>query len=282
MVLRFNKHQINIIQAIIIIKCYILYWNVSMNSLISIISINLFSHLNLFFFSYFIFSVSPFSWFMVTVVILVSPIVILNSIDYLSIMDSYPFLFYIILFQFSMINFVLFHDIIIASFYWDLSGLISYLLINYWSSKVNCGIKAVLYNKIGDNFSLFLFVLFLSFISYYPELPYSIFLFLSSYFFTIFNSFSTFFYLIILHLFPLSLFSILYSKSAQLPFSTWLLNAMSAPTPISALLHSSTMVIAGVFRYYYWWHDDYNTRLFFLNWFIFLWYTIEYFIMIFI
>ena len=54
---------------------------------------------------------------MVTVVILISPIVILNSIDYLSIMDSYPFVFYITLFQLSMINFVLSHDIIIASFY---------------------------------------------------------------------------------------------------------------------------------------------------------------------
>ena len=109
----------------------------------------------------------PLSWFMVTVVILISSIVIFNSIDYLSIMDSYPFIFYIILFQLSMINFILSYNIIIAFFYWDLLGLISYLLINFWSSKVNCGIKAVLYNKIGDNFFLLLLILFYSFFIFY-------------------------------------------------------------------------------------------------------------------
>lgn len=187
---------------------------------------------------------------MVTVVILISPIVIFNSINYLSIIDSYSFIFYITLFQLSMISFVLSHDIIITSFYWDLLGLISYLPINFWSSKINCGIKAVLYNKIGDNFSLFLLILFysfLGFISYYPQLSYSIFLPFAIYFFIIFNCFFTTFNILILQLFPLSLFSILYSKSAQLPFSTWSLNATSAPTPISAPSHSSTMVIAGVF-----------------------------------
>ena len=62
-----------------------------------------------------------------------------------------------------MISFVLSHDIIITSFYWDLLGLISYLPINFWSSKINCGIKAVLYNKIGDNFFLFLLILLIFF-----------------------------------------------------------------------------------------------------------------------
>ena len=84
---------------------------------------------------------------------------------------------------------------------------------------------------------------FLSFISYYPELSYSIFLPFAVYFFIIISSFN----ILIPILFPLSLFSICYSKSAQLPFSTWSLNATPAPTPISALSHSSTMVIAGVF-----------------------------------
>ena len=149
-----------------------------------------------------------------------------------------------------MISFVLSHDIIITSFYWDLLGLISYLPINFWSSKINCGIKAVLYNKIGDNFSLFLLILFysfLSFISYYPELSYSIFLPFAIIWWLIFNSFYTTFNILILQLFPLSLFSILYSKLAQLPFSTWLLNVISVLTPISALLYSLIMVIAGVF-----------------------------------
>ncbi len=54
---------------------------------------------------------------MVTVVILISSIVIFNSINYLSIIDSYLFIFYITLFQLSMINFVLSHDIIITSVY---------------------------------------------------------------------------------------------------------------------------------------------------------------------
>ena len=179
----------------------------------------------------------PLSFFMVITVIIVSSIILYNSLSYLSIIDSYLFLLYIILFQFSMINFILSDDIITTYFYWDLLGIISYVLVNYWSSKINCGIKAIIYNKIGDSFFLLLLGLFysiLSFISYNPELSYSILLPAATILFIIpYSTIDLFTVLLVT-----SLLFIFYSKSAQLPFSTWLLNAISAPTPISALLHS--------------------------------------------
>ena len=200
-ILKINKYRINIILLLTIIKCYILYWIISINFSISIISINLYSNLNLYLTILINNKFYPLSWFITTIVILISSIVIFNSINYLSLIESYSFIFYITLFQLSMISFVLSHDIIITSFYWDLLGLISYLPINFWSSKINCGIKAVLYNKIGDNFSLFLLILFysfLSFISYYPELSYSIFLPFAIIWWLIFNSFYTTFNILIL------------------------------------------------------------------------------------
>jgi len=146
----------------------------------------------------------PLSRLLVIVVILISSIAIFNSINYLSIIDSYSFVFYITLLQLSMISFTLSHDIIITFLFWDLLGLISYLPINFWSSKINCGIKAVLYNKIGDNFFLSLLTIFypfLSFIPYYPELSYSIFLYFYIISLVMFNSYWN---ILILQLYPLT------------------------------------------------------------------------------
>ena len=200
-ILKINKYRINIILLLTIIKCYILYWIISINFSISFISINPYSYLNLYLSILINNKFYPLSWFITTIVILISSIVIFNSINYLSLIESYSFIFYITLLQLAMISFVLSHDIIITSFYWDLLGIISYLPINFWSVKINCGIKAVLYNKIGDNFSLFLSIIFysfLSFISYYPELSYSIFLPFAIIWWLIFNSFYTTFNILIL------------------------------------------------------------------------------------
>ena len=228
-ILRFSA--LNVLNLLLVIKVYLSYWILSFN-----------------FFSIFLFSISATAavelynclvdirlnvlcWFLVLVLVLVSSCVILNSIDYLSIMESYLFLVYIILFQFSMNVFTLSHDLIIIFLNWDLIGLISYLLINFWSSKTFCGIKAVVYNKCGDCF--FLLVLAFSFIN---NLAFDLWMVFFSFSFIFFSEWVS-----------LSFLFISFSKSAQFPFSSWLLNAMSAPTPISALLHSSTMVIAGVY-----------------------------------
>jgi NADH:ubiquinone oxidoreductase subunit 5 (subunit L)/multisubunit Na+/H+ antiporter MnhA subunit len=72
-----------------------------------------------------------------------------------------------------------FYDNFDISLYYDLSwlGLISYLLINFWSSKTKSGIKAVVYNQVGDVCFLMILAMsysFIPFINYSPFLPFSI------------------------------------------------------------------------------------------------------------
>ena len=110
---------------------------------------------------------------------------------------------------------------------WDGLGLISFFLIVYYQnqSSILSGLFTLLMNRLGDGFFLFSLVLLYY---YYPD-------------FTIFRSnVSTVF---------LSSFIILtfITKRALYPFSPWLPIAMAAPTPISALVHSSTLVTSGLY-----------------------------------
>lgn len=241
MLLCFGKLQENpyILQSII--KLVLLFFISFINILAGLLTINLFSLLDIHGLTILSLKQSSLTTILLFTVLLVSSCVILNSIDYLSTIDSHLFLLYIHLFQLAMVMFILTHDLILSFLYWDILGIISYLLINFWSSRINCGIKAMIYNKIGDcSFILLLCVSYsyLTFINYSPFLSYSL----------VYNIFLN---LILAQVFGYTmvyviLILICFTKSAQLPFSSWLLNAMSAPTPISALLHSSTMVIAGV------------------------------------
>lgn len=224
------------------IKLVIIYWIIIMcwlgNYILNDILFGLVDYYSVWLFNV---RLNLFLFWFVIIIVLVSCIVIISSIDYLSyLFDSLLLLFYISVFQFIMILFVISNDLMTSLFMWDWLGIISYLLINLFSSRSNCGIKAVVYNKVGDCFYLFIISLsftLIPFINYYPFLTFNLY----SFIFSIFNFTNFYFYFI------LSFIIVFFSKSAQLPFSSWLLNAMSAPTPISALLHSSTMVIAGVY-----------------------------------
>jgi len=101
---------------------------------------------------------------------------------------------------------------------WDGLGLTSFLLVIYYKSRrsLGSGIITALTNRLGDCF----FILILGLV-----------------FRTSVSGAAITLLLIILRI----------TKRAQIPFSAWLPAAMAAPTPVSALVHSSTLVTAGVY-----------------------------------
>nr|AJI44487.1 NADH dehydrogenase subunit 5 [Acrobeles complexus] len=107
---------------------------------------------------------------------------------------------------------------------WDLLGISSFLLVLYnknWES-VNSALNTVMSNRIGD------FMLFLGVLVWVPFVSMGVGVWSWN------------------GVFMLALFGAASTKSAQFPFSGWLPKAMAAPTPTSALVHSSTLVTAGV------------------------------------
>jgi len=188
----------------------------------------------------FLFLFDPLSKIMLIVVTFISFLVHLYSLDY---MREDPeqafFMAYLSLFTFFMIVLVASGNFAILFIGWEGVGLSSYLLINFWYTRINAqksAIKAVIINKIGD------VLLMYAFANIY-------FMFQSFDYFTVFvlaphiNTSN----LPILDLCCLFLLGGASAKSAQLCLHTWLPDAMEGPTPVSALIHAATMVTAGVF-----------------------------------
>jgi NADH-ubiquinone oxidoreductase chain 5 len=184
---------------------------------------------------------------MCVVVTFVSSLVHLYSIEYMSHDPHLPrFMSYLSLFTFFMLILVTADNFIQMFLGWEGVGLCSYLLINFWFSRVQANkaaIKAMIMNRIGD-FCLIIGILIL-FVNF-KSVDYATVAVLAPFFKSETINFLNMDF-DILSLVCVFLFLGAVGKSAQLGLHTWLPDAMEGPTPVSALIHAATMVTAGVF-----------------------------------
>lgn len=184
---------------------------------------------------------------MLIVVTFISSLVHLYSIGYMAEDPHLPrFMSYLSLFTFFMLMLVTADNYVQMFLGWEGVGLASYLLINFWYTRIQANkaaMKAMIVNKIGDfGLSLGIALLFFCFQTF----DFSIIFNLAP---TVLNEKFIFFGLETdkLTLISLLLFVGAVGKSAQIGLHTWLPDAMEGPTPVSALIHAATMVTAGVF-----------------------------------
>ena len=191
--------------------------------------------------------IDPISVMMLVVVSVVSLMVHIYSRGYMKGDDGYTkFFAFLSLFTFSMFGLVLATNLFQIYIFWELVGVSSYLLIGYYYTKpsaVAAAKKAFIVTRFAD----FGFLIGILIMGYYtgtfdfetlnnPEGN------------AILNWASTSF--MGLSVITWSLILIFVGgagKSAMLPFHIWLPDAMEGPTPVSALIHAATMVVAGIF-----------------------------------
>nr|QFG40083.1 NADH dehydrogenase subunit 5 [Munidopsis lauensis] len=165
-------------------------------------------------------------------VLLISAMVLCYSGEY---MGSDPnmnrFVYLVLAFVGSMGIFILSPNLISILLGWDGLGLVSYALVIYYQNEksANAGMLTVLSNRVGDVAILLSIGLMLSLGSWN--------FILSSHYLSDEAALLMKFLIVLAAM----------TKSAQIPFSAWLPAAMAAPTPVSALVHSSTLVTAGIY-----------------------------------
>lgn len=188
------------------------------------------------------FQVDPTSAMMLFVVTLVALLVNIYSLGYMHGDPGFSrFYAYLALFAASMLNLVISPNLLQMFASWELVGLCSYLLIGFWFHKYSAreaAKKAFITTRTGD-FGLLLGILLLQ-INFgtldlqtlAERIPN----------FTQYGVTAGFLTLlaVVLFLGPIG-------KSGQFPLHVWLPDAMEGPTPVSALIHAATMVVAGVY-----------------------------------
>nr|AND96545.1 NADH deshydrogenase subunit 5 [Caccobius nigritulus] len=165
-------------------------------------------------------------------VLFISSMVIYYSLSYMSgDLNINRFIMLVCMFVLSMMLLIISPNLISILLGWDGLGLVSYCLVIYYQNvkSYNAGMITALSNRIGD-----------------------VFLLLSIAWMMNYGSFNYYHYVVYMksdEIMYISMFIIIaaMTKSAQIPFSSWLPAAMAAPTPVSSLVHSSTLVTAGVY-----------------------------------
>nr|AST23757.1 NADH dehydrogenase subunit 5 [Lymantria dispar] len=166
-------------------------------------------------------------------VFLISSVVIYYSKSYMSSeLNLSRFIILVLLFVISMMFLIISPNIISILLGWDGLGLVSYLLVIYYQNlkSYNAGMLTALSNRIGD----VLILMVISWMLNYGSWNYIFYLEFMS------NDWE-------MNMISWMIIMAAMTKSAQIPFSSWLPAAMAAPTPVSALVHSSTLVTAGVY-----------------------------------
>lgn len=161
------------------------------------------------------------------IVLIISRIVIFYRHSYIN-QDKNKNLFCLVLLLFvlSIILLILIPNIFILILGWDGLGLVSYCLVIHYQSvnSYNSGIITIIRNRVGDVIIILRLIFFVNFGSFdlitskKIELICGILILIAA-----------------------------LTKRAQIPFSAWLPAAIAAPTPVSSLVHSSTLVTAGVY-----------------------------------
>ncbi len=165
-------------------------------------------------------------------------LIILYARYYLSATDSAgKFYALLMLFMAAMLGIVLSENLLMLFFFWELTSISSFLLIGYWNHRSDArrGARMALTITGAGGLAMFAGFLLIGNIAGSFELT------------KVLEARD------LIHDHPLYVLALVlvllgaFTKSAQFPFHFWLPQAMAAPTPVSAYLHSATMVKAGVF-----------------------------------
>ncbi len=184
--------------------------------------------------------IDPFAAMMLFMVSLVCLLIHLFSVEYMTGEDRYPTFFaYISLFSSAMLAMVMSRNLFHVLFFWEVMGVMSYLLIGFFYKKISAQQamkKAFLVTKLADiGLLVGLFWIYKVFgtldIPRLTELAPQVLIATPG----------------IATAIGLLLFIAAIGKSAQFPLHVWLLDAMEGPTPVSAMIHAATMVAAGVY-----------------------------------